>query len=342
MMKELSPETQSARKESQTNGSPVEVLSTWQKLKSVVESQHFGLVGALIVLIVVLSLGAPYFMTIRNFTNVLQQVSFLGIIAMGMTLVIVCGEIDISVGSAMALYSSLIAVLNFRHGWPLWLAIALALVIGICVGLFAGYIRHRFKIPSFIVTLALLSSLRGAALWMTNASPIAIPDRMFAFLGSGRIFGVLPFPLLVFIVISLVYWFVSTKTVFGRSVYAVGGNPEAARISGISLLRVRMLVFAGTGLLAAVSAVMLSSLIGSGNAGLGNGAEFQVIAAVIVGGTSLYGGRGSIWGTVLGVLFIGLLTNGMVLLNVNQYGQMVAQGVIILGAVLASETLRRT
>ncbi len=311
-----------------------------QVLRRFLSSQHGGLVAALILLVVVLSLVAPYFLTVRNITNVLQQVSFLGIIAMGMTLVIVCGEIDISVGSAMALYSSLLAVLNFRHGWPLGLVLALVLVLGILVGLGAGYVRHRFNVPSFIVTLALLSSLRGAALWMTNASPIAIPDETFAFLGSGRIFGVLPFPLLIFIIASVVFWFISTKTVLGRSAFAVGGNPEAARISGISLVRVRMIVFAGTGFLAAVSSILLSSLIGSGNAGLGAGAEFQVIAAVIVGGTSLYGGRGSILGTVLGVLFIGLLTNGMVLLNVNQYGQMVAQGIIILGAVLVSESVR--
>ena len=305
-----------------------------------VKSQHGGLTVALVLLVVVLSLVAPHFFTVRNFTNVLQQVSFTGIVALGMTLVILCAEIDISVGSAMALYSSLLAVLHFRYGWPLGAAVVLVLVIGPLVGLVAGYLRHHFNVPSFIVTLALLSSLRGAALWMTNASPIAIPDPGFAFFGSGRIFGFIPFPLFVFIALSIVFWFISVKTVIGRSIYAVGGNPEAARISGISLLRVRMVVFAGTGLLSAVSAILLSSLIGSGNAGLGQGAEFQVIAAVIVGGTSLYGGRGSILGTLLGVLFIGLLTNGMVLLGVNQYGQMVAQGLIILLAVLASEGLR--
>jgi simple sugar transport system permease protein len=306
-----------------------------------VMSQHGGLVAALVLLFVVLSLVAPHFFTVRNITNVLQQVSFMGIVALGMTLVILCAEIDISVGSAMALYSSLLAVLHFRYSWPLGAAIVLVLALGPLIGLAAGYIRHRFNVPSFIVTLALLSSLRGAALWITNASPIAIPDVDFAFLGSGRIFGVVPFPLLIFIALSIVFWFISVKTVLGRSIYAVGGNPEAARISGISLLRVRMVIFAGTGLLSAVSAILLSSLIGSGNAGLGQGAEFQVIASVIVGGTSLYGGRGSILGTLLGVLFIGLLTNGMVLLGVNQYGQMVAHGLIILLAVLFSEGLRR-
>lgn len=308
-------------------------------VKNVVGSEHFGLIVALIVLGVFLSVFAPHFLSVRNFTNVLQQVSFLGIIALGMTLVIVAAEIDISVGSAMALHSALLGVLSFRMGWPIWAAIILVLVLGTVIGMAAGYVRARFNIPSFIVTLALLSSLSGFALWLTNASPIAIPDKTFAFLGSGRI-GEIPFPLIVFLLMFLVFWFISTRMSFGRAVFAVGGNPEAARISGISLTRVRVMIFGLTGLLAAISGVLYSSLIGSGNAGLGQGAEFQVIAAVIVGGTSLYGGRGTMVGTMLGVIFIGVLTNGMVLLNVNQYAQKVAHGAIILIAVLASEGLR--
>jgi simple sugar transport system permease protein len=303
-------------------------------------SEHAGLLIALAILFVFLTAFAPHFLTVRNFTNVLQQASFLGIIALGMTMVIIAAEIDISVGSAMALYSALLGVLSWKMGWPLWLAILFVLVLGTLIGMSAGWVRARFNVPSFIVTLALLSALSGAALWMTNASPIAIPDPTFAFLGSGRVLGIVPFPLIVFLVFFVIFWFISTKTTYGRSVYATGGNPEAARISGISLTRVRIAIFATTGFLAAVSAVLFSSLIGSGNAGLGQGAEFQVIASVIVGGTSLYGGRGSMVGTLLGVLFIGFLTNGMVLMNVNQYGQKVAHGAIILIAVLASELLR--
>ena len=306
----------------------------------VMRSDHAGLLIALLLLCVTLAVVAPHFLTARNALNVLQQVSFLGIIALGMTLVILAAEIDISVGSAMALHSALLGVLSGRFDWPLWLAVVLVLILGTVIGMGAGFIRAAFNVPSFIVTLGLLSALSGAALWMTNASPIAITDPTFAFFGSGRVFGVVPFPLIVFISLVIVFWFISTRTTFGRSVYAVGGNPEAARIAGISLTRVRVAVFASTGLLAAISGVLFSSLIGSGNGALGQGAEFQVIAAVIVGGTSLYGGRGSIIGTLLGVLFIGILTNGMVLLNVNQYGQKVAHGMIILVAVLASEGLR--
>jgi simple sugar transport system permease protein len=256
-----------------------------------------------------------------------------------MTLVILAAEIDISVGSAMALYSALLGVLPAFAGWSLWAAVLAVLVLGAAVGGLAGYIRDRFNIPSFIVTLALLSALRGVALYLTDASPIAISDDAFAFLGGGRIVSI-PVPVIIFVLLFFVFWFIAEKTTFGRAVYAVGGNPEAAKISGISLTRVRIAIFAITGLLSAVSAIMLSSLIRSGNAGLGDGAEFQVIAAVIVGGTSLFGGRGSMTGTLLGVLFVGLLNNGMVLIGANQYIQQMAQGLIILVAVLLSESLR--
>lgn len=304
-----------------------------------IDRQYVGLLGALVVLIVVLSFTAPHFVTLRNVSNILQSVSFLGIISLGMTLVIVAAEIDISVGSAMSLYSALLGVLVAHDGWPILASAVAVIALGALVGAGAGYVRHRFNVPSFIVTLALLSTLAGLAQYLTNASPIALTSSAFAQLGGGTIHGV-PIPLLFFLGLFIVFWFIAEKTTFGRSVYAVGGNAEASLIAGLSLRRVRVLVFTTTGLLSAVSAILLSSLIGSGNSGIGTGSEFQVIAAVIVGGTSLFGGRGKMTGTLLGVVFIGVLTDGMVLLGANQYLQQVAQGLIILGAVLVSETLR--
>jgi simple sugar transport system permease protein len=304
------------------------------------DPQYAGLLGGLVVLLVVLSAVAPHFLTIVNLLNTVQNASFLGIIALGMTLVIILAEIDISVGSAMALYSALLGVLVTYQHWPLWSVIVLVLLLGAALGAGIGYIRHRFNVPSFIVTLAGLTSFEGVAQWLTNSSPIALPTSgWFSFLGGGRVAGV-PFPLIVFLVLFLVFWFVASRTTFGTSVYAVGGNPQAARVAGISLRRARVLAFAGTGILAAVAGILLSSLIGSGNSDIGNGAEFQVIAAVIVGGTSLYGGRGSMVGTLIGVLFIAVLNDGLVLLGANQYLQEVAQGIIILGAVLINEWLR--
>ncbi|HOV62685.1 MAG TPA: ABC transporter permease, partial [Spirochaetia bacterium] len=189
--------------------------------------------------------------------------------------------------------------------------------------------------PGMIITLSLLLTLRGIAFVLTNAFPIPITTEAFVFLGSGYVLGI-PFPVIIFIVTMGLFAFISTRTVYGRSVYAVGGNAEAARLSGIPINRIRLTIFATTGFLSSISGVLLTARLNSGYAGVGVGWEFDVISAVIVGGASLFGGEGSIFGTLLGVLFIGLLGNGMVLLGVNPYLQDVARGIIILVAVILS------
>jgi ribose/xylose/arabinose/galactoside ABC-type transport system permease subunit len=298
-----------------------------------------GLLVALILLFAVLALIAPNFLTARNMFNVLRQVSFVGIIACGMTMALIGAEVDLSVGSVVALTSSLLGVLSVKLGWPISLAIVVCLVEATLVGLAAGYIRVRWEIPGLIVTIALMLSLRGLAFVLTNAFPIPITDERFAFLGSGYIVGI-PFPAIVFLVTMGVFGFISTRTVYGRSVYAVGGNAEASRLSGIPVTRIRIMIFGTTGFLASVSGVLLTARLNSGYSGVGVGWEFDVISAVIIGGTSLFGGEGSVFGTLLGVLFIGLLANGMVLLGVNPYVQDVARGAIILAAVLLSALQR--
>ncbi len=294
-----------------------------------------GLLLALIVLFVILSIFAPNFLSGRNMMNVLRQVSFVGIIACGMTMALVAADVDLSVGSVVALTSSLLGVLHIKLGWPLWLACPVVLAEATLVGLAAGFIRVRWQIPALIVTLALMLSLRGVAFVLTNAFPIPITNSTFEFLGGGYILG-LPVPALIFLSIAAIFWFISTRTVYGRSIYAVGGNPEAARLSGIPVNRIRMSILAVTGFLSALSGILLTSRLTSGYAGVGVGWEFDAISAVLIGGTSLFGGEGSILGTLLGVLFIGLLANGMVLLNINPYLQDVARGAIILLAVLLS------
>ena len=294
-----------------------------------------GLLLALIVLFVILSIFAPNFLSARNMLNVLRQVSFVGIIACGMTMALIAADVDLSVGSVVALTSSLLGVLHIKAGWPLWLACPVVLVEAALVGLAAGFIRVRWQIPALIVTLALMLSLRGVAFVLTNAFPIPISNPTFEFLGGGYILG-LPVPALIFLSIAAIFWFISTRTVYGRSIYAVGGNPEAARLSGIPVNRIRMSILAVTGFLSALSGVLLTSRLTSGYAGVGVGWEFDAISAVLIGGTSLFGGEGSILGTLLGVLFIGLLGNGMVLLDINPYLQDVARGAIILLAVLLS------
>jgi simple sugar transport system permease protein len=295
-----------------------------------------GLLVGLILLFVLLALFAPNFLTTRNQLNVLRAVAFNGIIACAMTFIIISGDIDVSVGSAVAWASSLLGVLAIEQGWPLWLAAITVIAQQTVVHGLAGFIRCKWNVPAFVVTLTLFMSLRGAARLITNAYPITpFPDD-FNFWGGGYVAGKIPVPAIIMVLTFIVFQFISTRTVFGRWVYSVGGNEESARLSGIPVWRTRILIFAITGLLSAFSGVILSSRIMSGSSNIAEGLEFDVIAAVIIGGTSLAGGEGSIFGTFLGVLFIGLLSNGMVLLGITPFAQEVVRGLTILFAVLIS------
>ena len=295
-----------------------------------------GLLIALLLLFVALALFAPNFLTSRNLLNVLRAVAFNGIIACGMTFMIIAGDIDVSVGSAVAWASALLGVLAIQQGWPLGLAVIFVLVQGALIHAGAGYIRVRWAVPAFVVTLALFMALRGAARLITNAFPITPFPDSFNFWGGGYIFGIIPVPVVIMLAVFVLFHFISVRTVYGRSVYAVGGNEESARLSGISVKRTRLITFALVGILSAFSGIILSSRIMSGSSNIAVGLEFDVIAAVIIGGTSLMGGEGTIFGTFLGVLFIGLLSNGMVLMGINPFAQEVIRGLIILVAVLIS------
>lgn len=295
-----------------------------------------GLLIALLLLFVALALFAPNFLTSRNLLNVLRAVAFNGIIACGMTFMIIAGDIDVSVGSAVAWASALLGVLTIQEGWPLGLAVIVVLAQGALIHAGAGYIRVKWAVPAFVVTLALFMALRGAARLITNAFPITPFPDSFNFWGGGYVFGVIPVPVVIMLGVFLLFHFISVRTVYGRSDYAVGGNEESARLSGISVWRTRITTFALLGLLSAFSGILLSSRIMSGSSNIAVGLEFDVIAAVIIGGTSLMGGEGTIFGTFLGVLFIGLLSNGMVLMGINPFAQEVIRGLIILVAVMIS------
>lgn len=299
-----------------------------------------GLLLSLVILFVILAAIAPNFLTARNLLNVVRQVSFVGIIACGMTLAMIAADVDLSVGSIVAFSSALLAVLNVNLGLPMIVAVIAVLLTGVLLGAVAGFIRVRWDIPALIVTLAFLISFRGIAFILTNAFPIVISDDAFEFWGKGELAGI-PVPAIIFVVTVLIFMFISTRTVYGRSVYAVGGNAESARLSGIPVRRIRVLILVTTFFLSAFAGILLSSRLSSGNASIAVGLEFDVIAAVLIGGTSLFGGRGTVLGTVLGVLFIGLLGNGMTLLNVNTYVQDVARGGIILLAVILGVVQQR-
>ena len=292
-----------------------------------------GLLAALIILCLLAALFAPNFTTTGNLLDVLRQVAFTGIIACGMTLVIIAGEIDISVGSAIAFSSALFGTLVVSFHLPLWEAALGVVGFGALLGSGAGAVRAWFNIPSFIVTLAMFSTLRGAAMLLTDAIPIPILDEGFGIWGGGSIWGV-PTPALILLATFVTFSIIASRTAFGRSVYAIGGNAEAAHLSGIPVKRVRTILFGLTGGLAAISGLLMTSRLGSGNSNIGYGVEFAVITSVIVGGSTLAGGKGSMLGTLLGGLFIAVLNNGMVLRGVNSYAQDVANGIVVLLAVL--------
>ena len=300
----------------------------------------------LVVLIVALVLTAPGFASLGNLLNVLRAGSMLGIIAFGMTAVIISGEIDLSVGAGAALAGCIVAWFAgafadaITPNGAALLGVAAAIAVGFSIGFSVGKFRQWFNVPSFICTLALFTALRGAANLITGGFPLTTFPPGFGFFGGGYILGI-PFPVYIFALTFAAMHFLMNYTRFGRAVYAVGGNMEAARLSGIDIWWVKSMALGITGAMTAISGTLIASQIGSGTGTTATGMELDVIAAVIIGGTSLFGGKGRIWGTLIGVLFLGCISNGMTLLNVSEYWQYVVRGGIILGAVLLNQVLER-
>ncbi|MBN9253131.1 ABC transporter permease, partial [Mesorhizobium sp.] len=221
-----------------------------------------------------------------------------------------------------------------------FLGAAVAVLVGFLTGLVTGKVRQHFNVPTFIATLAMFTALRGAANLITGGYPLATFPGWFEYFGGGYLLGI-PFPVYIFAATFFGMHFLMNNTRFGRAVYAVGGNMEAARLSGIDVWFVKTMTLGLTGVLTAISGILIASQIGSGTGTVATGMELDVIAAVIIGGTSLFGGKGRIWGTLIGVLFLGCVSNGMTLMNVSEYWQYVVRGAIILGAVLLNQILER-
>ncbi|MEJ1117331.1 ABC transporter permease [Phyllobacterium sp. CCNWLW109] len=295
---------------------------------------EISLFVAILVLYVVFGSLANGFLSFNNQINILRDAATIGIAAWAATLIIISGEIDVSVGPMVAFISVVLAYL-LQWGIPTPLAFPLAIAIGAALGSIAGILRAYFDVPSFVATLGLWSALRGTALFLTDALPVSIGRNDIVDLLDQPIFGIPPAAVIMLFFFA-VFAFVSRKTAFGRSVFAIGGNDHAAFLSGINVARIRVGLFAIAGAMAAISGILLVSRLGSGNATAANGLEFDVIAAVVVGGTALSGGRGSMLGTLLGVLVITLIGNGLVLLGINPFFQQVVRGLIIVIAVLAN------
>ncbi|HPU22078.1 MAG TPA: ABC transporter permease [Thermoclostridium caenicola] len=296
---------------------------------------NLGIIIALLVLCVALSVNpitAKTFLTVKNIFNVLRQISTNLFLACGMTMVIILGGIDLSVGSIIALSGCLAAGAVVRYNLPLGVALLIGVLVGLTIGLFNGVVISRTTIPPFIVTLATMNIAKGLAYVYTGGSPVRVVTKEWQFLGAGYI-GSVPTPVIILIVVLIVTAIIMNKTRMGRYIYAVGGNAQAAEFSGIKVSRVKFFVYAYSGLMAGLAGIVLASRMYSGQPTAGEGAEMDAIAAVVVGGTSMAGGYGKIGGTIIGGLIIGILNNGLNLLNVNSFWQYVIKGAVILLAV---------
>jgi ribose transport system permease protein len=298
---------------------------------------RFGLVFALFALVIALSLLSDRFLSVPNLLNVLRQISINALIAFGMTTVILGRGIDLSVGSLLA-YVGVVTATLAVSGLPAWLAILAGLAIGASLGAISGLFVAYAGIAPFIVTLAGLTIFRGMALAFTDGRPVTGLPPLFAEIGYGTFLG-LPMPVWILLAFLIVTHLLLRHTALGRAIYAIGGNEEAARLAGIPVRRVTAFTYAFSGFAAALAAVVLTGRLNSAQPTAGVMFELDAIAAVVVGGTSLFGGRGGVFGTLVGALIIGVINNGMNLLNVPSFYQQIVKGGVILAALLIDRIL---
>ena len=302
-------------------------------------ARRFGTLIGLIVLGAVLWALTPHFLTVSNLLNIAQQTSINAIVAVGMTFVILSGGIDLSVGSIVAVAGVALG-LALQADQPLFVALAIALLTGIACGQINGLLIDRGGLPPFIVTLGTMSMARGAALVLTEGRPISGFDEGFRTLATGTI-AFIPAPVLVMVAVYAIAHLVLTRTTFGRYVYAIGGNEEATRLSGVRVHLHKPAIYAVSGLTSAIAAVLLTARLNSAQPIAGMMYELDAIAATVIGGTSLLGGEGSLGGTLIGALIMGVLRNGLNLLGVSSFLQQIVIGGVIVGAVLIDTILKR-
>lgn len=302
--------------------------------------RSYGIVIAFILICAVLAILSPVFLSLTNVLNVIRQSSIYGIMAIGMTFVILTAGIDLSVGSILAIAGA-VAAGTLKAGGGLLPAVLLALLIGTGCGLVNGVIITLGRITPFVVTLGMMSIARSLTLIYTKGYPISGFGGAFRFIGGGNVLDV-PFPIVVFLVTVVVAWLILTQTRLGRYTYAIGGNEETVKLSGISSNFYKTVVYVISGITSAISALILTSRLNSAEPVAGQGYELDVIAAVVIGGTSLMGGRGGVWGTLIGALLIAVINNGMNLLGISPYFQLFVKGVIIIGAVLLDRLRQET
>ncbi|MCM3118079.1 ribose ABC transporter permease [Neobacillus sp. MER 74] len=322
------------------NQTAVKKKGSWTKLPMMnFVLSNSGILIALISLIVFFAITTSTFMTPSNLLNVLRQISINAIIAFGMTFTILITGIDLSVGSVLAA-SQVITIGLLFMGVPIVPALFGGILIGAVLGFINGFVITKGKIPPFIVTLSMMIMARGLSYVLTGGRPMSFNNDVLSFIGNGYI-GPIPVPVIIMILCLIITSFVLNKTRFGRHVYAIGGNREAARFSGIHISKIEIIVYTISGVLAGLSGVILAARMSSAQPTSGNGFELDAIAAVVLGGTSFSGGIGKIGGVFIGALIIGVLNNGLNLLHVSSYWQMIIKGLVIVTAVYVDSVKKK-
>ncbi|TAU73142.1 ABC transporter permease [Rhizobium leguminosarum] len=322
-----------------TNSSSIPAASESSKRSASSLSDLLGRPAAGIVLLLVFyallliafSVFSPYFLTLSNLSNIGTNMAFIGLMAAAGTPLIIGGGLDLSVAAVAGLAGVIVALMHAK-GINIWTGCVTALIIGCAVGVLNGFIVTRLKLNPLIATLGTMSIFSGLSMVLTGglSKPLFIPA--FNWLGSGRLFGI-PFPIILMLLVFVALWLILSKTPFGRFVYASGGNPEASSLLGVPVERTQMVLYVVSGLSGAAAGIILAAMLGAAAPNAAGQHLLTIIAAIILGGTSLFGGRGSVWGTLIAVLILGTLNNGLTLMNVSSFWQDVTRGVVLLMAV---------
>jgi inositol transport system permease protein len=301
--------------------------------------KKYGILLILLLLVVLMSVLTPHFLSATNLMNIIRQMSIIGIIAIGVTPIIITKGIDLSSGSLIALVSVVVASVA-QGDYPLIVPILAAVGVGLLVGLVNGTLIAKGMLAPFIATLGMMTAARGAAMLYSDGRPIGGLSESFTFIGQGIVFGI-PVPVIIFGLVGLITWVLLNKTKIGKYVYAIGGNEQAAVTAGINVSRIKLMVYAYAGLLGGIAGMILTSRIASGQPQAGVMFELDAIAAAVIGGTSLFGGIGTVGGTIIGALIIGVMNNGLDLLGVSSYWQQIVKGAIIVAAVYVDSRKNR-
>lgn len=301
--------------------------------------KKYNLLMLMVIFVIVATVLSPRFLTINNIMNLLQQSSITGIVAIGMTFVILTGGIDLSVGSILALAGMTSSIFVKSLGMPIILSMIITVLLGVLVGLITGLVITKFKVPDFIATLAMMVSIRGLALLLTNGKPVFGLSSSFRFIGAGFIFNSIPVSGVIWILLTIIAFIVLKYTSTGRAFFAVGGNVHSAYLSGIRTEKIKTNAYMISGALSAFSGIMLAAWLSTGQPSAGSGMELEAIASSVIGGASLSGGVGGVIGTFGGVFLLTIITNILNLVGVASYFQQIIKGLIILIAVIGNNVL---